>query len=78
MKVADTELWDFKPKLIDDDTEILCPKCSTWSLLEGWTEGEVECEDCGDHAAMICPHCEARHDHVWAKPFATRDKEPTK
>ena len=73
MKAADADfLWAFKPRLTDD-SEVLCPTCRQWSPFSGWTEGTTYCEECDEHATIVCPLCEAGHDHVWAKAFQTRE-----
>lgn len=43
----------------------VCPECKVWSAATRWREGEVGCEDCGTHSAMICPECDEYHDQVW-------------
>jgi hypothetical protein len=30
------------------------------------------CEDCGDHCALTCPHCDDQYDHVWAEEIEVR------
>lgn len=70
MKAEDVRgrLWKFIGEL-SDDSNILCCECNNATPLSDWREGDVYCEDCGDHAALICPACEERHDHVFCKPF---------
>lgn len=38
-----------------------CPECGH----ADWREGYVECEDCGDHTAVVCKNCGEAFDHVW-------------
>lgn len=66
------DLWEFERQPVAGD-EILCPKCNAWSRVELWKEGEVGCEDCGSHSAIICPICDEYHDHVYAEPFRVRE-----
>jgi hypothetical protein len=61
--------WTFEPPLQSNADKVVCSECSVASPLSEWREGEVYCEVCGDHSAMICPNCEEPFDHVRAKPF---------
>jgi hypothetical protein len=42
-----------------------CPECNKWSGYADWLETFVECDDCGEHDARICPKCDAVFDIVW-------------
>lgn len=57
-------LWSFTAP-ITEESLIECPECKEASPLSEWQESEVYCEDCGSHAAMMCPKCEERFDHVY-------------
>ena len=63
--------WDFIPELTEE-SEIHCNECGEWSHMKDWTMGEVGCQDCGSHAALVCPLCGEYFDHVWSYPFETR------
>lgn len=71
MEVADLRYWNFEPKPIEG-CDIQCPECKAWSSHRAWTETEVGCEDCGDHAAIACPQCSHPVDHVHSPTLATR------
>ncbi|MBK3405098.1 hypothetical protein H0176_00530 [Methylorubrum populi] len=43
----------------------VCPECKEWSPVAKWREGEVYCEDCGDHRSMVCPACDEHTDTVF-------------
>ena len=73
MQIDDLDLYNFKPDVQEGD-EIQCPECEEWTPHTEWTEGEVGCEDCGEHMALICPKCEARNDHVYSE-FNTRHRQ---
>lgn len=77
MKAADTSLWSFEPHDPADTSEVRCNECEAWSPLADWTEGIAYCEDCGDHAAMVCPLCGEHVDHVWSdsNPMQVRESE---
>lgn len=79
MKAIETSDWSFTEP-IDDSSEIKCSECNEFSPLSEWKLGEVECEDCGDHPAMICPQpgCTAYYDHVYYgdSPMEVRDPKP--
>ena len=75
MDITDMKLWEFNPPL-DGGCEIKCPECDEWSPPEEWKEGEVGCEDCGSHSAMVCPKCDERFDHVFSPTFETRLMSP--
>ena len=64
-------LWNIVPDP-SDASEVQCPECKEWSPLAEWTESEVGCEDCGSHAAMVCPECGEKFDHVHGPVFASR------
>lgn len=49
--------------------ELKCPECKKWANHNEWKESYVYCEDCGDHAAIECPNCDERFDHVWSPTF---------
>lgn len=63
--------WEFDPELTEN-SEILCPECHEWSHVSEWRESEVGCEDCGSHAAIVCPLCDEYHDHIFAETFQSR------
>jgi len=63
--------FEFTPPL-EENSEIFCTDCSEWSSWEKWREGEVGCEDCGSHNALICPLCDRHFDSVRCEPFKTR------
>lgn len=65
MKADDATCWDFTGPLIDT-SEVRCRDCGEWSPLSEWREGEVPCDECGSHAAMVCPRCGEGEDHVWS------------
>jgi len=45
--------------------EILCPNCGQWSRASDWgDEVEAYCEDCGCHAALMCPMCHGVTDVI--------------
>ena len=61
--------WFFVPDPTSEHSLIHCPECKIDSPLRAWTEVEVYCESCGDHAGLQCPSghgCEAI-DHVWQR-----------
>ncbi len=72
MKIEDFCLWDFEPDLFEG-CEIFCPDCKDWSSHEEWSEGEIGCELCGSHSALICPKCDEYFDHVHGPLFMTRE-----
>lgn len=74
MKATDTYMWDFETEPTDTSL-IRCPDedCLAWSPLADWRESEVPCEDCGSHAAMQCPRCDERFDHVHGKTFEVKE-----
>ena len=78
MTAEDTRcLWKFTTELFNESI-VICPDCKVPSPLSEWNEGEVYCEDCGSHAAMVCPRCEDRFDHVYQeKPFEVVQHEST-
>lgn len=72
MTVKETWAWKFTA-LVTDSCAIRCPDCGELSPLADWQESEVCCEDCGSHAAMKCPRCSAKFDHVWGPTFEVRN-----
>ena len=42
-----------------------CHECKKWGKKDRWRETMVGCEDCGDHDAKQCPHCEEAIDEVF-------------
>jgi hypothetical protein len=73
MLAADTHcIWDFTADPIDT-SDIQCPGCQEWSPLAEWREGEAACDQCGSHAAMVCPKCNEHFDHVHGPTFQVRD-----
>ena len=68
MMADDAFLWTFTGP-IGDDCQVKCKECKEFSPLAEWAEGYVDCEDCGDHAAMVCPRCGHGHDHVYSEPM---------
>lgn len=77
MKAKEAWAWEFTQEL-SNSSEVRCPDCKEWSPLAEWNESEVFCEDCGDHAAMQCPKCEERFDHVHGPTFEARDPASSK
>ena len=75
MDKEDFGKWDFKPEL-ENGNEILCPECKKWSGMNTWREGEVGCEDCGSHPAIVCPLCETCFDWLKSEVFSTRAGNP--
>ncbi|WP_175785545.1 hypothetical protein [Burkholderia ambifaria] len=71
MKASENYAWTFDPALTDA-SEVLCGECNGWSPIADWETSLVECETCGDHAAIVCPLCEHHHDHVHCDTFKTR------
>ena len=71
MTLDDLRLWIFAPRP-SEGYEIECPTCKRWAVHHDWIESEIECEDCGAHAAMECPLCGERYDHVFGPIFNTR------
>jgi len=57
---------------LKEGCELKCPKCSEWNSHDKWEETIVYCEDCGEHAAIQCPHCDEEFDHVGSEPFQCR------
>ena len=49
MKPDEFDGWDVKAF---EGCEIKCPACKKWSNHNEWTETEVYCELCGEHAAI--------------------------
>jgi predicted amidophosphoribosyltransferase len=69
MNKADlTLLWKFDAELVDN-SQLECPGCHRPSPIALWSESEVYCEDCGEHAAIVCPICGETFDHVWGPTF---------
>jgi len=64
--------WKFTGE-ITEDTEIQCQYCNAWSAFKEWGPTSVECETCGDHDALECPHCFEGQDHIHQRPFETRN-----
>lgn len=74
MRASEASLWKFSHP-ITDDSVIRCQDCKEFSPIAEWREGEAGCEDCGSHAAMICPRCGGFIDHVWASEFIVHQGE---
>lgn len=76
MKADDSSMWAFEPDL-SDESEVFCRECGEWSPIADWTEGEIDCETCGSHSAIMCPQCGEAYDHVWSsnEPLKTRKNE---
>lgn len=64
------EDWPFYEE--DKNKEVLCDKCSTYSLSQDWTETEVYCELCGGHSAIECPNCGEVFDFVGSDKFTVK------
>lgn len=71
MELSDFYSYKFSQPIIFPSS-ILCSECKEFSPFQEWREGEVWCEDCGEHSALICPKCEHHYDHVWAKEFEVK------
>ena len=71
MRIDELDFWLFAEDP-HEGCEIECPSCKTWNSHKNWREGEVYCEDCGEHSAIICPNCEEYFDHVWSPTFEVR------
>lgn len=56
--------------------EIWCDKCHTWNVAEKWDPIEPLCEDCGSHAGVLCPECDAVYDHVYDEDLRVRSAQP--
>lgn len=66
-------LWTVRPpENFVENSELKCSECGEWSNHKDWTEGEAYCEDCGGHAAMICPECGEVHNHIHHEGFECR------
>jgi len=52
--------------------EIKCSDCGQWSPALDWVDGHVECETCGDHNAIECPHCGEPIDYVFGRDSVER------
>jgi predicted amidophosphoribosyltransferase len=52
-----------------------CPECK--QLVE-FEYGEVGCEDCGNHAAIMCPECNERWDSVFSQYDAITEYNTTR
>lgn len=50
------------------DTVLKCTDCEQSSPAAAWRNGFVDCEDCGDHSAILCPWCGYRHDGIFGIP----------
>jgi len=55
-------------------TSVQCPECKEWRLASEWSDCEVDCEDCGSHAAVRCPSCQYAFDHVHGPFFETKQE----
>ena len=62
------------PRPTQDDDEVECTFCGTWTALSEWREGEVPCDTCGEHPALVCPFCEEYVDLVYHE-VKTRRKQ---
>jgi hypothetical protein len=62
------DLWDFDGP-VTVASRIACPECHAVNVLQTWQETDVGCEDCGSHAALECPDCGERFDHVYGPTF---------
>lgn len=47
-----------------DASVVKCPDCDRHSPLAELREGEVSCDSCGDHSAILCPRCDCYIDSV--------------
>ena len=72
MRIEEFNAWEFDKELTERCL-IKCPKCNDCFCHTDWKETEVECEDCGSHAAIRCPGCEEFFDHVYSKKFEVRN-----
>lgn len=52
--------------------EIKCSECGQWSPALHWVDSYVECETCGDHDSIECPHCGEPIDSVFGSDRAER------
>jgi hypothetical protein len=74
MEINDFWLWEFDKEL-KEDCLIKCPECNKFNNHKLWTEGEAECDDCGSHAAIICPECDEYFDHINGPTFEIKYQE---
>lgn len=69
--------WTFDKRLETEEDLVECPICKVYSRLHEWIDGEVYCELCGEHRAMVCPECDEAFDHVWSPEFRViRNPQP--
>ena len=64
MRIGQLLWWRFTTEPTEG-CELRCPTCGEFSHHTLWTEVDVPCEDCGDHAALCCPKCGDAIDHVY-------------
>lgn len=68
--------WEISPEEnLQEGCELKCPECGEWSSHKEWKETCVYCEDCGEHKAMRCPHCDEDFDGIKSKTFECRVPE---
>ena len=68
MEICELSWWNFSKEL-EETSMIECPECKKLAPPRDWKEGEVGCEDCGTHSAIICPNCDEYFDHVSNRVF---------
>jgi hypothetical protein len=56
MRIEDMGWWDYDSPLFEG-CFIECPKCFVATSHEEWEESCILCDDCGEHAALVCPNC---------------------
>lgn len=61
-------LFDFDKEL-KPNCKIKCNDCNKWVNEKDWIETCNYCEDCGDHAALMCPECGGIFDMVYHPEF---------
>ena len=66
--------WEFD-KPLKSGCKIQCPSCKKWSSYNLWNKGEVECELCGSHLAIICPNCDVYFDFIYSPVFKVKYKK---
>ena len=64
--------WKFNPPDLTEGDEIQCPECRQFSSHKDWNEGEIFCEECGEHFAVVCPKCNKAYDSVGQLTFNSR------
>jgi hypothetical protein len=69
--------WFLNEDRLNEQSEILCPECNTWTAVTKWKDCEPGCADCGSHVGIECPECEYWFDHCWdgEREFKIRSME---